>query len=111
MYMYLYMYTYVHMCVHCVCAYVYAYTYMYIYVCMYVCVYVDQSICVYTCVCIVYAHTCVRINSRAYVHVSIYVPPKNGLIALLTPRTSRLSTFYFCQVVNRALLRLLSTYI
>ena len=28
--------------------------------------------------------------------------PKNGLIALQTPRTSRLSTFYYCQVVNRA---------
>ena len=40
-----------------------------------------------------------------------YVPPKNGLIALKTPRTSRLSTFYYCQVVNRQLLRLLSTYI
>jgi len=38
-------------------------------------------------------------------------PPKNGKIALQTPRTSRLSTFYYCQVVNRALLRLLSTYI
>ena len=38
-------------------------------------------------------------------------PPKNGLIALQTPRTSGLSTFYYCQVVNRALLRLLSTYI
>ena len=38
-------------------------------------------------------------------------PPKNGQIALQTPRTSRLSTFYYCQVVNRALLRLLSTYI
>jgi len=33
------------------------------------------------------------------------------LIALQTPRTSRLSTFYYCQVVNGALLRLLSTYI
>ena len=40
-----------------------------------------------------------------------YVPPKNGLIALKTPRTSRLSTFHYCQVVNRQLLRLLSTYI
>ena len=40
-----------------------------------------------------------------------HYPPKNGLIALQTPRTSRLSTFYYCQVVNRALLRLLSTYI
>ena len=38
-------------------------------------------------------------------------PPKNGLIALQTPRTCRLSTFYYCQVVNRAFLRLLSTYI
>ena len=40
-----------------------------------------------------------------------WIPPKNGLIALQTPRTSRLSTFYYCQVVNRAWLRLLSTYI
>ena len=39
------------------------------------------------------------------------VPPKNGLIALQTPRTSRFSTFYYCQVVNRALLRLLSTHV
>jgi len=38
-------------------------------------------------------------------------PPKNGLIALQTPRTRRLSSFYYCQVVNRALLKLLSTYI
>jgi len=37
--------------------------------------------------------------------------PKNGLIALQTPRTSRFPTFYYCQVVNQALLRLLSTYI
>jgi len=40
-----------------------------------------------------------------------YTPPKNAKIALQTPRTSRLSTFYYCQVVNWALLRLLSTYI
>jgi len=40
-----------------------------------------------------------------------WLPPKNGLFALQTPRTSRLSTFYYCQVVNRAWLRLLSTYI
>jgi len=38
-------------------------------------------------------------------------PPKNGLIALQTPRTSRLSTFNYCHLVIRALLRLLSTYI
>ena len=38
-------------------------------------------------------------------------PPKNGKIALQSPRTSWLSTFYYCQVVNRAWLRLLSTYI
>ena len=36
-------------------------------------------------------------------------PPKNAKIAVQTPRTSRLSTFYYCQVVNRALLRLLRT--
>jgi len=44
-------------------------------------------------------------------HTHVFHPPKNGLIALQTPRTSQLSTFYYCQVVNRALLRLLSTYI
>jgi len=38
-------------------------------------------------------------------------PPKNGLIALQTPRTSRFPIFYYCQVVNRTLLRLLSTYV
>jgi len=38
-------------------------------------------------------------------------PPKNGLIALQTPRTSRFPTFCYCQVVNRALLRLLSKYV
>ena len=43
--------------------------------------------------------------------VYVCIPPKNGLIALQTPRTSRLSAFYYGQVVNRALLRLLSTYI
>jgi len=43
-------------------------------------------------------------------HVQVE-PPKNGLIALQTPRTSRLSTFYYCQVVNRALLRLPRTHI
>jgi len=37
--------------------------------------------------------------------------PKNRLVALQTSRTRRLSTFYYCQIVNRALLRLLSTYI
>ena len=35
--------------------------------------------------------------------------PRNGLIELQTT-TSRLSTFYYCQVDNSALLRLLSTY-
>jgi len=40
-----------------------------------------------------------------------HIPPKNGKIALQTPRTGRLSTFEYCQVVNRHLLRFLSTYI
>jgi len=41
----------------------------------------------------------------------LFIPPKNGKIALQTPRTIRLSTFYYCQVVNGALLRLLNMYI
>jgi len=40
---------------------------------------------------------------------SLLHPPKDWKIAFQTPRTSRLSTFYYCQVVNRSLLRLLST--
>jgi len=43
-----------------------------------------------------------------FVIIFLHVPPKNGLIALQTPRTSRLSTFFYCQAVSPALL---STYI
>jgi len=38
-------------------------------------------------------------------------PLKNGKIALQTPRTSRLSTFCYCQVVDTALLKSLNVYI
>ena len=51
------------------------------------------------------------LSSPENMMIKMFIPPKNGKIALQTPRTCRLSTFYYCQVVNRALLRLLSTYI
>jgi len=72
---------------------------------------------VYTCMRVYETlYTCMRGCTRRYTHVyytlsTLHMPPKNGLNALQTPRTSRLSTFNYCQVVNRALLRLLSTYI
>jgi len=70
-----------------------------------------------------YEHTHICIHTRTSVraplilyviweHTHICIPHKKALFALQTPRTSRLSTFFFyCQVVNWALLRLLSTYI
>ena len=91
------LYIYIHKCI---LVYIYIYIPTYMYTDIFVCI----SCLMYRCSDIFVSFTCI--------HICIYIhPPKNGLIALQTPRTSRLSTFNYCQVVNRALLRLLSTYI
>jgi len=65
---------------------------------------------VYTQIC-VYTNTYKETTVETVRRLSTVEPPKNGLIALQTPRTCRLTVFKYCQVVNRQLLRLLSTHI
>ena len=73
---------------------------------------------VYACVCMCVwlrwvhekVYTCMSMRDSCHTQdEACHNPPKNGLISLQTLRTSRFPTFYYCQVVNRTLLRLLST--
>jgi len=104
------------MCVRaCVYIHIYIcmYIYMYMYVCMYVCMYVYMyrySVYQVICVCVYVTNEALPMNILSHVyryksfeyvcvcvkHIYTYVcmhPPKNGLIALQTPRTSRFPTF------------------
>jgi len=79
---------------------IYMYICMYIYVCVCVCVcfcvcFVSMSVSLCLCVCMYMwmgECVCIRAPHDTYA-ITIYIPPKNGLITLQTPRTCRFPAF------------------